>query len=115
MNNKLFNKIFIIIISLVILCTDNILAQTKKVDIEEYLLNNFTINFDYNQYSLDKSKELEDKVDSLIGETVSNIMNYSEIKSVEVETNLVEYGNFIQETIVNEIYRSVDNACGVNP
>lgn len=106
MKSKLFNKIFISLICLTIVFTDTVLAESLDIiNFKEYLLNNFKINISYDEYekySLQRANELEEAMNLLLDEHISNVMEYSEIKSQEIENSLIAYGDCVKEKIINE-------------
>lgn len=106
MKSKLFNKIFISLICLTIVFTDTVLAESLDIiNFKEYLLNNFKINIgydEYEKYSLQRVNELEEAMNLLLDEHISNVMEYSEIKSQEIENSLIAYGDCVKENIINE-------------
>ena len=106
MKSKLFNKIFISLICLTIVFTDTVLAESLDIiNFKEYLLNNFKINISYDEYekySLQRVNELEEAMNLLLDEHISNVMEYSEIKSQEIENSLIAYGDCVKEKIINE-------------
>lgn len=113
MKSKLFDKIFIGLICLSILHTNTVLAESiDAISFRDYLLNNFKIDIsyeEYEEYSLEKSNELEEASNSLIQEHISNVIEYSEIKSQEVENNLIVYGESVKEKIINEFSEIKNN------
>lgn len=117
MKRKLFNKIFISFICLTILFTDTVLAESVNIiNFKEYLLNSFEINNgyeEYEEYSTERAINLEESVNSLLEEHISNVIEYSEIKSNEVEMSLIEYGNSVKENVLNEL-NEIKNNIGSN-
>lgn len=104
MKKKLFNKVLIIILVISVLSTDTVLANIDNIGMfKEYLLNNFIINIDSEKYILDKSIDLENDINILIQESISNVLEYSEIKSEEVEKSLIEYGDSIKEKLIYQL------------
>lgn len=117
MKRKLFNKIFISLICLTILFTDTVLAESVNIiNFKEYLLNSFEINNgyeEYEEYSTERAINLEESVNSLLEEHISNLIEYSEIKSNEVEMSLIAYGNSVKENVLNEL-NEIKNNIGSN-
>ena len=117
MKRKLFNKIFISFICLTILFTDTVLAESVNIiNFKEYLLNSFEINNgyeEYEEYSTERAINLEESVNSLLEEHISNVIEYSEIKSNEVEMSLIAYGNSVKENVLNEL-NEIKNNIGSN-
>lgn len=117
MKRKLFNKIFISLICLTILFTDTVLAESVNIiNFKEYLLNSFEINNgyeEYEEYSTERAINLEESVNSLLEEHISNVIEYSEIKSNEVEMSLIAYGNSVKENVLNEL-NEIKNNIGSN-
>lgn len=104
MKRKLFNKIFIILITVSIFFSNTVLAGTDTVQgFKEYLLNNFSINIEYEQYILEQDKIFEDEVNLLIEQSITNVTEYSEVKSQEFEETLIIYGNSVKETVIKEL------------
>lgn len=104
MKRKLFNKIFIILITVSIFFSNTVLAGTDTVQVfKEYLLNNFSINIEYEQYILEQDKIFEDQVNLLIEQSITNVTEYSEAKSQELEETLIIYGNSVKETVIKEL------------
>lgn len=104
MKRKLFNKIFIILITVSIFFSNTVLAGTDTVQgFKEYLLNNFSINIEYEQYILEQDKIFEDEVNLLIEQSITNVTEYSEVKSQELEETLIIYGNSVKETVIKEL------------
>lgn len=104
MKRKLFNKIFIILITVSIFFSNTVLAGTDTVQgFKEYLLNNFSINIEYEQYILEQDKIFEDEVNLLIEQSITNVTEYSEVKSQELEETLIIYGNSVMETVIKEL------------
>lgn len=107
---KLFNKIFISLITVSIVLSNTVLAETNMIaKFKDYLLNNFSINIDSKQYILDKDKTFEDEINILISESMNNIEEYSEEKSQEAEENLIAYGNTVKEDIYRQIEEIKNN------
>lgn len=117
MKRKLFNKIFISLICLTIFFTDTVLAESVNIiNFKEYLLNSFEINNgceEYEEYSTERAINLEESVNSLLEEHISNVIEYSEIKSNEVEMSLIAYGNSVKENVLNEL-NEIKNNIGSN-
>lgn len=117
MKRKLFNKIFISLICLTIFFTDTVLAESVNIiNFKEYLLNSFEINNgyeEYEEYSSERAINLEESVNLLLEEHISNVIEYSEIKSNEVEMSLIAYGNSVKEEVLNEL-NEIKNNIGSN-